>query len=75
MRLVCSTYIHSENSTDEQEVNTKPLCILREAIPLCEQNILRKICWNKTKGDLLLHKATSFDPYMGSTSGQQLNNN
>jgi hypothetical protein len=27
------------------------------------------------KGDLLLHRATSFDPTMGSSSGQRLNNN
>jgi hypothetical protein len=30
---------------------------------------------NTIKGDLLLHRATSFDPTLGSSSGRRLNKN
>jgi hypothetical protein len=38
-------------------------------------NIDKKNPSNTAKGDLLLHRATSFDPTMGSSSGQRLNKN
>jgi hypothetical protein len=39
---------------------------LSEAIPLCVRNRHRKNPSNTTKGDLLLHRATSFDPTVGA---------
>jgi hypothetical protein len=49
------------------------ICLnLREAIPFFDQNRYRENLSNTTKGDLLLHKETSFNPTMGSSSGDYI---
>jgi hypothetical protein len=46
---------------------------LRDAFPLCVQNRYKKIRRTQQKVIYWLHRATSFDPTMGSSSGQRLN--